>query len=162
VRERRRRQDRDFPTGRADAVGDEADDWLQSLGFTLDEVVMAERNERDARVLSQARAEWRIKRSRDAAEMGWHPASRTRINGVALYHSAKGVHFLPYAEFHVLPGIARTDFPMFVECLRELVSIFEGDVRSCMRSPKFHGTRDRAVGCGGARRSCGWSRTSKS
>jgi len=129
---------RDVPT----RLVTEADDWLQSLGFTLDEVVMAERNDATLEFYRRQGQEWRIKPlawTRREMELAIR-ASRTRINtALRYYHSAKGVHFLPYAEFHVLPGIARTDFPMFVECLRELVSIFEGDVRSCMRSPKFHG-----------------------
>jgi hypothetical protein len=67
-------------------------------------------------------------------------ASRTRINtDLRYYHSAKGVHFLTYADFHTLLARARGDYAGFVECLRELVSIFEGDVRSCMRTPKYHG-----------------------
>ncbi len=66
--------------------------------------------------------------------------SRTHINTcLRYYHSAKGVHFLSYTDFHALDAVRVNDYAQFVECLRELVSIFEGDVRSCMRTPKFHG-----------------------
>ena len=119
-----------------------ADEWLQSVGFALNEVIMAERNDVTLEYYRRQGQEWRIKplawtrREMDLALA----ASRTRINtGLHYYHSAKGVHFLSYSDFHALSGWVLTEYAQFVECLRELVSIFEGDVRSCMRTPKFHG-----------------------
>ena len=119
-----------------------SDDWLQSVGFALNAVVMAERNDLTLDYYRRLGQEWRIKplawtrREMDLALS----ASRTRINTrLRYYHSAKGVHFLSYAEFHKLASTASEDYPQFIESLRELVSIFEGDVRSCMRTPKFHG-----------------------
>jgi hypothetical protein len=129
---------RDIPT----AVVTAADEWLQSVGFALNDVVMAERNDEALGYYRQQGQEWRIKplawtRREMAAALA---ASRTRINtGLRYYHSAKGVHFLTYAEFHTLTARGAEDYAEFVECLRELVSIFEGDVRSCMRTPKYHG-----------------------
>lgn len=120
----------------------QADAWLQSIGFALNEVIMAERTDSTLDHYRQMGQEWRIKplawtrREMDAALR----SSRTRINScLRYYHSAKGVHFLSYTDFHKLREVLAADYPQFVECLRELVSIFEGDVRSCMRTPKFHG-----------------------
>jgi len=119
-----------------------ADEWLRNVGFALDEVIMAERTDMTLDHYRRLGQEWRIKplawtrREMDAALR----ASRTRINTcLKYYHSAKGVHFLTYNDFHALQTVLETDYPQFVACLRELVSIFEGDVRSFMRSPKFHG-----------------------
>jgi hypothetical protein len=129
---------RDVPTSLVRA----ADDWLQSLGFPLDAIVMAERTDATLEFYRRQGQEWRIK------PLAWTrremtlalDASRTRINTrLRYYHSAKGVHFLSYSNFHVLLDVVRSDFPQFVECLRDLVSSFEGDMCSCMRSPKFHG-----------------------
>ncbi len=129
---------RDVPA----ALVKSADEWLQSIGFTLDEVVMAERNDATLEYYRRQGQEWRIKPlawTRREMELAT-TASRTRINsGLRYYHSAKGVHFLSYSDFHKLVARVASDYAQFVECLRELVSIFEGDVRSCMRSLKFHG-----------------------
>ena len=129
---------RDVPTSQVTA----ADEWLQSVGFALNEVIMAERNDVTLELYRRLGQEWRIKplawtrREMDTALS----ASRTRINTcLRYYHSAKGVHFLSYTDFHALTEVVKTDYAQFVECLRELVSIFEGDVRSCMRAPKYHG-----------------------
>ncbi len=120
----------------------EADDWLQSVGFTLDAVEMAERTDATLDYYRRQGQEWRIKPlawTRREMELALN-ASRTRINSsLRYYHSAKGVHFLSYSDFHKMVEQPETDYLKVVECLRELVSIFEGDVRSCMRSPKFHG-----------------------
>ncbi len=120
----------------------QADGWLQSVGFALDEVIMAERTDATLEYYRRMGQEWRIKPlawTRREMDMALS-ASRTRINTcLKYYHSAKGVHFLSYTDFHKLREVLAADYPLFVECLRELVSIFEGDVRSCMRSQKFHG-----------------------
>ena len=119
-----------------------ADEWLQGLGLTLSDVVMAERNAATLEYYRRQGQEWRIKPlawTRREMELAIQ-ASRTRINSaLRYYHSAKGVHFLSYADFHTMLALVESDYAKFVSCLRELVSIFEGDVRSCMRSLKFHG-----------------------
>ncbi len=126
-----------------------ADEWLQGLGFSLSEIVMAERNDATLEYYRRQGQEWRIKPlawTRREMELAIQ-ASRTRINTrLRYYHSAKGVHFLSYAEFHTLLELVASDFQQFVSCLRELVSIFEGDVRSCMRSLKFHGHHEIEIG----------------
>ena len=129
---------RDVPT---DLIR-EADDWLQNVGFTLDAIVLAERTDATLEFYRRQGQEWRIKPlawTRREMELALN-ASRTRINScLRYYHSAKGVHFLSYSDFHKMGEQVEADFTHFVGCLRELVSIFEGDVRSCMRAPKFHG-----------------------
>ena len=129
---------RDVPT----SLITEADDWLQSVGFTLDAVEMAERTDATLDYYRRQGQEWRIKPlawTRREMELALN-ASRTRINSsLRYYHSAKGVHFLAYPDFHKMVELPEADYLQVVECLRELVSIFEGDVRSCMRAPKFHG-----------------------
>ena len=120
----------------------EADEWLQGLGLRLDEIVMAERNDRTLEYYRRQGQEWRVK------PLAWTPkeiefairSSRNRINSsLHYYHSAKGVHFLTYQDFHLLTELARQDLGKFTECLRELVSIFEGGTSSFLRMPKFHG-----------------------
>ncbi len=129
---------RDVPT----KLVTQADEWLMGLGFALNDVIMAERNDVTLELYRRQGQEWRIKPlawTRREMEQAI-AASRTRINScLRYYHSAKGVHFLSYAEFHKLMAQAEGDYAQFIACLRELVSIFEGDVRSCMRALKFHG-----------------------
>ncbi|MBQ9430801.1 MAG: hypothetical protein IJU44_04535 [Kiritimatiellae bacterium] len=119
-----------------------ADEWLQNLGIPLNGVVMSERNDKTLEFYRQQGQEWRIK------PLAWTSremksalnAAHTRINSdLRYYHSVKGVHFLSYAEFHKLSGYSIKDFDKLVTCLREMVSIFEGNSCSFMRMPKFHG-----------------------
>lgn len=129
---------RDVPTGLVTA----ADEWLQQIGMGLDEVIMADRTDSTLDYYRRLGQDWRVKPlawTRREMEAALN-ASRTRINTcLRYYHSAKGVHFLTLNDFSSLCRLASEDYDQFVECLRELVSIFERDVRSCMRSPKFHG-----------------------
>jgi hypothetical protein len=129
---------RDVPT----KLVTQADEWLMGLGFALHEVIMTERNDVTLELYRRQGQEWRIKPlawTRREMELAI-AASRTRINtSLRYYHSAKGVHFLSYAEFHKLLALVEGDCTRFVACLRELVSIFEGDKVSWMRAPKFHG-----------------------
>lgn len=117
-----------------------ADRWLQNVGFAMNDVVMAERNDAALEHYRRLGQEWRVKplvwtrREMDAAL----DASRTRINSaLQYYHSAKGVHFLAYDEFHTLLKLVTQDYAGTLKCLRELVSIFEGEMQSCMRTHKF-------------------------
>ncbi|MBO4288452.1 MAG: hypothetical protein J5985_09860 [Kiritimatiellae bacterium] len=120
----------------------EADDWLQSLGLPLDAIVMAERNDKTLEFYRQLGQEWRVKPlawTRSEIDFALR-TSQTHINTPLLYyHSAKGVHFLSYSEFHKLNALARTDFATFTQCLHELVSINEGESSSFLRMPKFRG-----------------------
>ncbi len=127
---------RDVPT----EVIREVDEWLQRQDFGLDEVIMAERNDATLEYYRSQGQEWRVKPlawTRREMEFALQ-ASRTSItSALRYYHSAKGVHFLTYTEFHKLTEWVAQDYAKFVACLKEMVSIFEGDVRSCMRTDKF-------------------------
>lgn len=119
------------------------DDWLiRDLGLSLEDVVMAERNDETLQHFRELGQEWRVK------PLAWSQAgiraavaqSRKRISSsLTYYHSVKGVHFLSWSEFHRFAALARTDFRAFRSGLEELVGVFEGSATSFMRMPKFHG-----------------------
>lgn len=129
---------RDVPT----ALVVQADEWLMNLGCSLDLVLMGERNDTTLEYYRAQGQEWRIKPlawTRKEIDLAIR-ASRTKINSsLVYYHSAKGVHFLSYAQFHELESIGKEDFSKFVDGLREMVSIFEGNTCSFMRMPKIYG-----------------------
>lgn len=127
---------RDVPTG----VLVEADEWLQGLGFPLDTLVMAERNQETLEHYRRLGQEWRVKplawsQREMRAEIG--RSGGKRINSsLRYYHSVKGVHFLSYAEFHALLG---KDYEACVKALHELVSVSQGQPVSYLRMKKFNG-----------------------
>jgi hypothetical protein len=120
----------------------QADEWLQAVGFKLDDLVMIERNDLTLEYYRRLGQEWRVKPlawTRKEMELAIQ-SSRKRLNSPLRYfHSNKGVHFLSYSEFHQIAEWATTDYPKAVACLRELVSVAEGEKRSYVRTPKFHG-----------------------
>ena len=119
------------------------DAWLLgSAGFSLEDVVMVERNDATLDHYRRLGQEWRVK------PLAWTEtemrtalaASRKRISSrLNYYHSAKGVHFLSFAEFRRFSALAETDFDEFVKGLRELVSVYEGNPCSFTRMPKHRG-----------------------
>ena len=119
------------------------DDWLLGpAGFSLEDVVMVERNDATLDHYRRLGQEWRVK------PLAWTEtemrtalaASRKRISSrLNYYHSAKGVHFLSFAEFRRFSALAETDFDEFVKGLRELVSVYEGNPCSFTRMPKHRG-----------------------
>jgi hypothetical protein len=120
----------------------QADEWLQAVGFKLDDIVMIERDDLTLEYYRKLGQEWRVKPlawTRKEMELAIQ-ASRKRINSpLRYYHSSKGVHFLSYSEFHKIAEWATADYPKALTCLRELVSVAEGEKRSYVRTPKFHG-----------------------
>ena len=119
------------------------DTWLQeSVGLSLANVVMAERNAATLEVFRRRGQEWRVK------PLAWTmremraalSASRKRI-GTKLfyYHSARGVHFLTSPDFARFTALAETDPAAFLEGLKELVSVYEGNETSFTRLPKYRG-----------------------
>ncbi|MBP5322128.1 MAG: hypothetical protein J6334_14225 [Kiritimatiellae bacterium] len=129
---------RDVPT----ALVNEVDEWLQGVGIPLDNIIMSERNDETLEFYRRQGQEWRIKPlawTRKEMDFALR-TSKNRINSILnYYHSAKGVHFLTYPEFHRLTQLTVEEFPKLEAALREMVSIFEGARRSFMRQPKFHG-----------------------
>lgn len=120
----------------------QADEWLQAVGFMLDEIVMIERDDLTLEYYRQLGQEWRVKPlawTRKEMELAIQ-ASRKRLNSpLRYYHSSKGVHFLSYSEFHKITEWATSDYAKAMACLHELVSVAEGEKKSYVRTPKFHG-----------------------
>ena len=120
-----------------------ADGWLlDAAGLTMRDVVMNERIDSTLDHYRRLGQEWRIK------PLAWTEdemrvvlaASRKRISSDFLYyHSTRGVHFLSFAEFRRVAGLAETDLAAFVRCLRELVSVYEGNSCSFARLPRYRG-----------------------
>ena len=120
-----------------------ADEWLLgTVGFALPDVVMLERNELTLEHYRRLGQEWRVKplESTEAGMKCALAASKKRIScKLRYYHSARGVHFLSFAEFARFAGLARSEPEEFVRGLRELVSIFEGNAVSFTRMTKHRG-----------------------
>ena len=116
-----------------------ADEWMQGLGLPMDALVILERNPVTLEHFQKLGQEWRVRplaRTVQEMEMALR-ASRKRINSsLRYYHSARGVHFLSYAEFHALVELSRKDFDACVGALREMVSTFDGQAVP-LRMDKF-------------------------
>lgn len=119
------------------------DAWLvQTLRFSMENVLMADRNVQTLEHYRALGQEWRVKplvwtaREMSAAIA----ASRKRISTrLRYYHAARGVHFLSYSDFHDFAGWARSDYPAFCAALHELTAVFEGHSTSFLRQPKCFG-----------------------
>ena len=121
----------------------EADVWLQAtVGFTFADIVMGERNDKTLDYYRRLGQEWRVK------PLAWSEnevrvalaASRKRIaSKLRYYHSMKGVHLLSFAEFRRFANLAQDEPEEFVKCLKELVSLYEGNQVSFTRMPKHRG-----------------------
>ena len=119
------------------------DDWLRhDVGFGLQDVVMAERDESTLEHYRACGQEWRVKplawteREMSAALA----ASRKRISSsLSYYHSSRGVHFLSTAEFRRLIETGRQSPAEFMKGLKELVSVYEDNATSFLRMPKHRG-----------------------
>lgn len=120
----------------------ETDDWLRGLGWSLTNVVLAERTDGALECYRRLGQEWRIKPlvwTRSEMDFALE-AAKTRIHTVlSYYHNVKGVHFLTYGNFSSLAPLCSKDFDAVKKCIAELVSPSEvGDVPA-MRDQKFHG-----------------------
>ena len=119
------------------------DAWLLgTAGFAMTDVVMIERNEATLEHFRRLGQEWRVK------PLAWTEnemrtalaASRKRISSkLDYYHSARGVHFLSFAEFSRFAGLAESDPAEFVRGMKELVSVYEGNDCSFTRMVKHRG-----------------------
>ena len=120
-----------------------ADGWLMdSAGFTRCDIVIAERNDATLEFYRHRGQEWRVK------PLAWTEsemraaldASRKRISTkLRYYHSSRGVHFLSFPEFCRFSDLAQTDPEEFIAGLKELVSVYEGNMTSFTRMPKYRG-----------------------
>lgn len=120
----------------------QADEWLQAVGFMLEDIVLIERNDLTLEYYRRLGQEWRVKPlawTRKEMEFAIQ-ASRKRLNSpLRYYHSSKGIHFLSYSEFHKITEWVTSDYEKAINCLRELVSVAEGEKKSYVRTSKFHG-----------------------
>lgn len=137
----------------------DTDAWLvERAGFGLGGVVLADRNDATIERYRSIGQEWRVK------PLAWTwkemkaalAASRKNIScDLKYFHSSKGVHFLTLREFSRLAGMARDDWPRFLKCLGEIVNVYEGNMHSFARMPKYRGHHEielfglrRGVGAG--------------
>lgn len=120
-----------------------ADAWLTGpAGLSIADVVMGERNDATIEHYRRLGQEWRVKPlARTEAGMKTAlAASAKRISSkIVYYHSAKGVHFLTYPEFERFARLANDAPEDFVQGLKELVSVYEGNRTSFTRMPKHRG-----------------------
>lgn len=120
----------------------DADAWLQTLGVPIDTIVMAERTDSTLAYYRKQGQEWRIRPlawTRQEMDLALR-SSRSRLTTrLQFYHSARGVHFLSYRDFHQLAEWVTTDYSAFLAGIRELVAVPEGLRASNTRIEKFHG-----------------------
>ena len=125
------------------SVLESADRWLlETCGLPLDAVTIAERTDTALEHYRKLGLEWRVKPlAWTEAEMKVAlAASRKRISSsISYYHSARGVHFLSFAEFRRFIELSGSDGAAFEKALRELVSVYEGNECSFTRMPKHRG-----------------------
>ena len=120
-----------------------ADEWLMNtVGFSMRDIVMGDRNDVTIEHYRQLGQEWRVK------PLAWTineinvalAASKKRISTkLTYYHSMKGVHFLTYPEFKKFTDLARINCDEYLKGLKELVGVYEGNKMSFVRMPKHRG-----------------------
>jgi len=119
----------------------DADYWLQSLGFCLNEIIFADRNSNTLEIYRRLGQEWRIK------PLAWTKNemraainhSRTAINSkLKYYHSSAGVHFLTYDGLRELLNLFEDDYGEFITALKELVFVYIGQHTSNLRTEKIN------------------------
>ena len=118
------------------------DEWLLSIGFGLQDVVLLERNDKTLENYRTLGQEWRV-RPLAWTDVEMSAALNSSLKKIAskivYYHSVKGVHFLSYSEFHRLVERASKNFAEFKSGLSELASELEDEGVSFIRMPKIHG-----------------------
>lgn len=118
-----------------------ADDWLRGLGWSLTNVVIAERSDEAVDFYRKLGQEWRIKPlvwTRKEMDFAL-AASRTRIHSsFNYYHSVKGVHFISFEDFSALLPLCSVDFEAMRLCLDELAKPAEVGEMAALLDPK-HG-----------------------
>lgn len=120
-----------------------ADDWLLGkVGFTMADIVMADRNEVTLEHYRSIGQEWRIKPlawTEGAMRVALGAARKRIASKLNYYHSTRGVHFLVLSEFKKFAAMAESSPDDFTTALRELVSVYDGNRYSFTRMPKFRG-----------------------
>lgn len=117
----------------------QADEWLQSFGFDLSEIIFSDRNSYILDVYRRLGQEWRVK------PLAWNESemraalrhSRTTISSrLKYYHSSAGVHFLSYSGLRELLTLFEDDYGEFIAALKELVFVYMGQHHANMRFVK--------------------------
>ena len=120
-----------------------ADKWLLgTAGFSMQDIVMGERNEATIEHYRTFGQEWRVKPlawTENDLKVALAAARKHISTKLCYYHSTRGVHFLPFSEFKRFAELAGTEPDEFVRGLRELVSVYEGNQYSFTRMPKHRG-----------------------
>ena len=120
-----------------------ADDWLlKTCGFALDDIVMGDRNETTLQHYREQGMEWRVKPlawTESEMKVALAASKRKIATTIRYYHSARGVNFLSFADFKRGAELAETNFEEFQKCLKEFVSVYEGQRYSFTRMPKYRG-----------------------
>ncbi|MBR7180774.1 MAG: hypothetical protein IKD42_04105 [Kiritimatiellae bacterium] len=119
------------------------DEWLVGvMGLPLDGVVIAERTDTALEYYRRHGLEWRVK------PLAWTEnemrtalaASKKRISStISYYHSARGVHFISFAEFRRFAMLSGSDSLAFEKALKELVGVYDGNGHSFTRMLKYRG-----------------------
>ena len=119
------------------------DEWLVSaMGFSLADVVMADRNEATLEYYRRLGQEWRVKPlawTENEMRVALAAAKKRMGSKLTYYHSARGVHWLTFPEFARFSALAESDPESFLRGVKELVGVFEGNRVSFMRQPKYRG-----------------------
>jgi len=119
----------------------DADYWLQSLGFSMNEIIFADRNSNTLEIYRRLGQEWRVK------PLAWTQKemraainhSRTAINSrLKYYHSSSGVHFLTYDGLRNLLHLFEEDYGEFIVALKELIFVYVGQSNSNLRTEKIN------------------------
>ncbi len=120
----------------------DTDDWLRGLGWSLTNVVIAERTDGALEWYRRLGQEWRIKPlvwTRGEMDFALAAAQTHIHSSLCYYHNVKGVHFLAYEDFAALVPLCSSDFDAARVCIAELAAPSEvGDVPA-LRDHKFHG-----------------------
>ena len=120
-----------------------ADEWLLgTAGFSMRDVVMMDRNVATLDFYKRRGQDWRVKPlvwTEREMRVALEASSKRISTKLRYYHSSRGVHFLSFPEFCRFSDLAQTDPGEFIAGLRELVSVYEGNMTSFTRMPKHRG-----------------------
>ncbi len=120
----------------------QADEWLQSLGFGLDDISYSERSPSALAAMEKLGQIWRIRprvytieEMREAIGRVW----QRREAGTHYFVSVRGIHWLVYPEFCRVVERARRTPRQALTCLREWVALTSGETQSALRQQKYPG-----------------------
>ena len=122
-----------------------SDEWLLKVGdFALNDIIMLDRNEITLDHYRALGQEWRVKPlawTESGMKLALEASKKRIASKLRYYHSSRGVHFLTFPEFRKFAALAAEPekLPKFIEGLKEMVAIHEGNRYSFVRMPKYRG-----------------------